>query len=137
MLAAGSSYGCWRWYLIHKSNWDIVVPGQIYRSAQVSRFLIREKLEQNKIAVIVSLLGNSKNDADVDVEIKTANEMGISFTQFPMDGDGIPMESEGGLHVLHPGGGRARPRYPARPVLVQTSRTPNLIRCAGRNARER
>ena len=99
LLAAGSSYGCWRWYIIHKSNWDVVVPGQVYRSAQVSRFLIREKLEQNKIAVIVSLLGNSKNDADVDAEIKTAGEMGITFTQYPMDGDGIPISSDG---VLHP-----------------------------------
>ena len=114
MLAAGSSYGCWRWYLLHKSNWDIVVPGQIYRSAQVSRFLIREKLEQNKIAVIVSLLGDSKNDADVDEEIKTAKEMGISFTQYPMDGDGVsdPARYVGALSAIY------NARQSQKPVLV-------------------
>ena len=102
LISAGASYGGWQWYIRHRANWGVVVNGEIFRSSQVSRFLIREKLETNKIAVIVSLLGKSKDDKDVDAEIQLAGELGIQFRQYPMDGDGIadPGQYTGALSAI-------------------------------------
>ena len=62
LLVAASAYAGDRWYLNHQANWGTVVPGRIYRSATVSRRLIRQKLAANHIGVIVFLSRDTGDD---------------------------------------------------------------------------
>ena len=107
--------GMW-WYLDRQSNWGVVVPGKIYRSAEVSRFLIKNKLTENKIGVIVYLSRDGENNADMTKERQVAAELHLPILEFPMSGDGL-----------------ARPdRYPAALEAVYQANQegkPVLIHC--------
>jgi protein-tyrosine phosphatase len=78
-----------QWYWNHQANWGTVVPGQIFRSATVSRHLIRRKLADNRIGVIVFLSRDTGDDVDLSAERNAAREMGVKFLNFPMNGDGV------------------------------------------------
>jgi protein-tyrosine phosphatase len=80
--------GYW-WLLIYRSNWGVVVPGGIYRCAQMSPTMMRHKLEGNHISVILFLSHDDNDDSDVQAEKKIASEDGITFLNFPMMGDGV------------------------------------------------
>jgi protein tyrosine phosphatase (PTP) superfamily phosphohydrolase (DUF442 family) len=77
------------WTLLYRANWGVVVPGQIYRSAQMSPTLMRRKLEANHIAVIIFLSNDDEDDPDVQAEKQIAAEDKIQFLNFPMMGDGV------------------------------------------------
>jgi protein-tyrosine phosphatase len=89
LLIGLCAYPAYRGYLRHQANWGVVVPGRIYRSATISRHLIRQTLADNKIAVIVFLSRDTGDDADLTAEKKTARELGVEFVDFPMNGDGV------------------------------------------------
>jgi protein-tyrosine phosphatase len=89
MLVGVCAYGGNRWYLQHQANWGVVVPGKIFRSATISRHLIRQTLVENKIGVIVFLSRDTGDDADLTAEKKAAKELGVEFLNFPMNGDGV------------------------------------------------
>ena len=78
-----------RRYWNHQSNWGTVVPGKIFRSATVSRYLIHQKLVDNRIGVIVFLSRDTGDDADLAAERQAADDLGIQFLNFPMNGDGV------------------------------------------------
>ena len=89
LLLAICVFGSIFWYLNYQANWGTVVPGQIFRSATVSRYLIRQKLKENRIGTIVFLSRDTGDDADLTAERKAAHELGIKFLNFPMNGDGV------------------------------------------------
>jgi predicted protein tyrosine phosphatase len=89
LLIGLAAYAGIQWYWNHQANWGTVVPGQIFRSATVSRHLIRRKLADNKIGVIVFLSRDTGDDADLAAERKIAADSGIKFLNFPMNGDGV------------------------------------------------
>ena len=83
------AFGGMRLYWNHQANWGTVIPGEIFRSATVSRHLIRQKLKENRIRTIVFLSRDTGDDADLTAERKAADELGIKFLNFPMNGDGV------------------------------------------------
>jgi len=70
------------------ANWGVVVPGKIYRSAQISRFLLRYKLQANHIGTIIQL-SNSPQNANTRYEQNLAGKIGVKILCFPMNGDGV------------------------------------------------
>jgi protein tyrosine/serine phosphatase len=88
VVAAGAWIGV-RGYWNHQANWGVVVPGKIYRSATISRHLVRQKLEENHIGVIVFLSRDTGDDPDLTAERSAANDLGVTFLNFPMNGDGV------------------------------------------------
>ena len=89
LLFALSVFGVTYGVLNHQANWGVVEPGKIFRSATVSKYLIRQKLEENRIGTIVFLSRDTGDDADLAAERRIADEMGIKFLNFPMNGDGV------------------------------------------------
>ena len=89
LVIALCAFGGTRWYWNHQANWGTVVPGKIFRSATVSRYLIRRKLVDNRIGVIVFLSRDTGGDADLTAERRAADDLGIQFLNFPMNGDGV------------------------------------------------
>jgi protein-tyrosine phosphatase len=66
-----------------------VVPGQIYRSAQMHPWLLRRKIEDNHINVIIFLSHDDLEDTDVQAEKRIAEQENVQFLNFPMMGDGV------------------------------------------------
>ena len=79
------------WPLIqnYRANWGVVVPGKIYRSAQMGPSVLRRKLDENHINMILFLSHDDESDSDVQDEKKIAAEKGVQFLNFPMYGDGV------------------------------------------------
>lgn len=67
-------------------NFGVVEPGRIYRSAQISRRILRRTLSDNHIAVIVDL--SHENTPDAVAERQIAAEMGVEHINFRLGGDG-------------------------------------------------
>ena len=79
------------WPLVqnYRANWGVVVPGRIYRSAQMSPSLLRWKLRENHINLILFLSHDDEADRDVQAEKLVAANNQIAFLNFPMYGDGV------------------------------------------------
>jgi protein-tyrosine phosphatase len=79
------------WPLIqnYRANWGVVVPGKIYRSAQMGPSVLRRKLDENHINLILFLSHDDESDSDVQAEKKIAANKGVQFLNFPMYGDGV------------------------------------------------
>lgn len=72
------------WFFPH--NFAVVEPGKLYRSAQLSRYLIRKTLLDNHIGLVIDL---SKDDtADSYAERRITTELGIPRLNFVLRGNG-------------------------------------------------
>jgi len=79
----------YRSIILYRANWGVVVPGKIYRSAQMSASLLNQKLEENHINVIIFLSQDDEDDSDIQAEKKVAADDHAEFLNFPMNGDGV------------------------------------------------
>lgn len=92
VLALGLGLTIW-WYAglrnrFYPDNFGVVEPGRIYRSAQISRYVLRKTLSQNHIGLIIDLAHESTPDALAERQI--AQEMGIErIDTFHLGGDGL------------------------------------------------
>jgi protein tyrosine/serine phosphatase len=64
-----------------------VVPRKVYRSGQISRFLIADVVDRHEIGTIIDLNGLDPNDADQRAELQVSEEKGIRHLRFPLRGD--------------------------------------------------
>src|SRR5271154_3895961 len=64
-----------------------VDPGLLYASGQIDRHLIRDVLVENKIRVIIVLLGNDPGQ-DVEEELAVRKELEIERYNYYLSGDG-------------------------------------------------
>ncbi len=69
-------------------RWGVVVPGKIYRSGQLSRFLVEEMLVDNGIQVVVNLNHLSLTDPDQVAEADAVARHSIESHRFHLEGDG-------------------------------------------------
>jgi hypothetical protein len=69
-------------------RFGIVEDGKIYRSGQLSRWLVERTLRKYNIKVIVSLTGDSNETADKDEEQEAAAKFGIERYNFSLSGNG-------------------------------------------------
>jgi protein tyrosine phosphatase (PTP) superfamily phosphohydrolase (DUF442 family) len=89
ILIAAAAFPAYWCIELYRANWGTVVPGQIYRSAQMSPMVVRSKLETNHIAVILFLSHDDENDSDIQAEKQVAADEHVQFLNFPMMGDGV------------------------------------------------
>ena len=85
-------FGLWQGFLKNDfipRNFGVVEEGIIYRSGQLSGWLIERTLNKYNIKVIVSLTGNSSKTFDKNTEEKTAKKLGIERLVFQLGGDGV------------------------------------------------
>lgn len=69
-------------------NWGVVVPGQIYRSGQISRHAIAQVLRDHGIKRVIFLSEDKADRPDVQAEERACRELGIERINLPLDGDG-------------------------------------------------
>tara|TARA_R110002111_G_scaffold256979_2_gene324547 strand:- start:19937 stop:20611 length:675 start_codon:yes stop_codon:yes gene_type:complete len=69
-------------------RWGVVEPGKIYRSGQVSSYLIEPMLRENKIEKVIALNGSDLNKAYLKTEVATARKLKIDHQVLHLIGDG-------------------------------------------------
>lgn len=99
-----------------------VVPGKVYRSGQISRFLIGDVIERNGLRTIIDLNGFDPDDADQRAEVEASEEKVVRHLRFPLRGDAtgqieryagavqamVESEQQGGPVLVHCAAGAQR-----------------------------
>ena len=94
-----------------------VVPGRVYRSGQLSRYLIESTLRKYGIEVIIDLTCPNPADIDQQKELEVAAALGVEHHRFPLGGDGTgDVRNYAGAVKL-----MAECEQQGRPVLVHCS----------------
>jgi DSP-PTPase phosphatase fused to NAD+ Kinase len=117
LLSVVAALGVWYGGLKHcviPKKFAAVVPGRVYRSGQISRWIIGNVLDRNDIRLIVDLNGEDPGDKDQLAELKAARERGIEVKRFPLRGNGTGniRHYAAALTELH------RASRDGRPVLI-------------------
>lgn len=87
----GGGIGLWEWVLEERfvpKRFGVVEEAHLYRSGQISRFLIEDTLAKHEIDVVIDLTGFDENDPDQVTETSAIETLGIDGRRFPMRGDG-------------------------------------------------
>jgi hypothetical protein len=66
-----------------------VIPGELYRSGQISRYLIEDVLTQHHIGTVIDLNGWEPTNADQQVEVAVTQYHGGKHVRFPLRGNGM------------------------------------------------
>jgi predicted protein tyrosine phosphatase len=74
--------------LFFPRQWDVVVPGFLYRSGQIHRRLIEDTLREHGIDLVIDLAKDGKNDPDAAAERAAIEHLGIRRLGFDLDGSG-------------------------------------------------
>jgi hypothetical protein len=92
ITATITSLGALSWdavkYRFVAKKFGVVVPGAVFRSGQISKWMLEPTLEQNAIRAIIDLQSNDPYDEHQQAEIVAARELGIEHFRFPLRGDG-------------------------------------------------
>jgi protein tyrosine/serine phosphatase len=91
LLCLIGSFGLWEGLLKYDffpRRFGIVEDGKIYRSGQLSRWLVERTFLKYNIKVIVNLTGDSTNTADKDEEQEAIEKLGIEKHYFLLGGNG-------------------------------------------------
>lgn len=95
-------------------RWGVVEEGKIFRSAQLSRYLVKETLERNHVQVVVDLTWDDPAELNHEAELRAIAELGIERELFPLKGDGT-----GDVHIYSAAvAAVARAVRENKPVLV-------------------
>jgi protein tyrosine/serine phosphatase len=91
LLCLIGGFGLWEGLLkddFVPKRFGIVEDGKIYRSGQLSRWLIERTLLKYNIKVIVNLAGDSNETADKDEEQEITKKLGVEKYNFALSGNG-------------------------------------------------
>jgi len=118
-------------------RWGVVVPGVIYRSGQISKWMIEESLTRHGIRSVIDLNGRDPDDAPHHTpehehqtrELEVVRNLGIKHDRFALGGDGrgdIRYYADA-IEVL------VECRRAGKPVLIHcasgTQRTGGVVAC--------
>lgn len=76
-----------KYYFIAK-RFGVVVPGQLFRSGQISKWVQEDQWKAYGIRAVIDLTGNSPEDEDQQHEMTLARKLGFEHRRFPLRGDG-------------------------------------------------
>lgn len=92
MALIGMSCALWFYVLRDRlvvKRWGTVVPGVVYRSGQISRFLIVSTLQQHRIRHIICMTSPDELDVHQQAELAAVRDLGIEHVFLPLNGRGI------------------------------------------------
>lgn len=69
-------------------NWGVIEAGELYRSGQISPWLIESQLKTAEIDVIIDLSTREQGHEYQEAEIAAAERMNVELRRFPLGGDG-------------------------------------------------
>jgi hypothetical protein len=75
-------------YRLFPKRFGVVVPDVVFRSGQISKWVIGDVLDRHRIRVVIDLQSNDTSDEHQQAEIEAAHRRGILLKRIPLDGDG-------------------------------------------------
>ena len=75
-------------YRFVAKRWGVVEPGLIYRSGQISRWMIEKTLARHGIVVVVDLTSLDPASESQQAELAAVEKLGIRHVRLPLRGDG-------------------------------------------------
>ncbi len=75
-------------YRFIAKRWGVVVPGAVYRSGQLSRWVFDRQIADHGVTTIIDLNGVEKHDRNQHFEVARVRDLGIAHYRFPLGGDG-------------------------------------------------
>jgi len=90
IAAIGAGIAAWdavKYRFIPK-RFGVVVPGEIYRSGQISQYQFAPTIRKHDIDVVIDLNGVDPADVDQAAEIAAYDELGIEHHRFKLEGNG-------------------------------------------------
>ena len=91
LLAVAAMILLGRWHLDGRftaKRWGVVVPGRVFRSGQISRYLAEDMLRDHEIAAVVDLQGLDPTDAHQRFELAVGESLKIDHHRFALSGNG-------------------------------------------------
>lgn len=70
-------------------RWGVVTPGVVFRSGQISQYLILPTLQEHRIKHIICMTSPDSEDVDQQVELAAAEKLGIDYQFWPLNGRGV------------------------------------------------
>ena len=70
-------------------RWGTVVPGTVFRSGQVSKYLIAPTLQRHGIRHVICMTSPDALDEDQQAELAAVKERGIDHIFLPLNGRGV------------------------------------------------
>ncbi len=91
--AAVAAIGAGVWFFVLRDRFvpkrfGVVIPGEVYRSGQISRHLIAEVIDRYRIGTIIDLNGFDPSDPDQQAEATVSQSKGVRHCCFPLRGNG-------------------------------------------------
>jgi len=81
----------WRAYdILIGSNFDVIVPGEAYRSAQLSSSQLQEKISIHGLRSVINLRGPHPGRAWYDDEVNACRQAGVSHFDIALSADRLP-----------------------------------------------
>lgn len=74
--------------MVLPKRFGVVEPEAIYRSGQMSKYVVKGTLEEHDIDVVIDLTMPQSGDVDQAAETEAIRELGLTSHRFPMDGNG-------------------------------------------------
>ncbi len=101
-------------YRFFAKRFGVVVPGKIYRSGQISKWMIEPTLEKHNVQLVVDLTSFDPNIEDQHAELEATRRLGIEHVRYPMSGDGVGSVDQYAdvIEILH------KCEQESKPVLV-------------------
>lgn len=95
-------------------NWGVVQPDLIFRSGQVSHWLIEGKLIENQIKTVIDMNGLEPENPlkrYQETEMEACDRLGIEHMRFPLKGDGTGdiRNYAGAIAALHASAEQGKP----------------------------
>lgn len=83
-------FGLWQLVKNHvfPKRFGVSVPGELFRSGQLSPYLVERTLRENNIEVVVDLQGYDPENAAQQAEIRAAEKLGIAHYRCRLKGNG-------------------------------------------------
>lgn len=75
-------------YFFIAKRWGVVVPNEVYRSGQISRWVQASQWEKHRLGAIIDLNGIEPESVDQRHEIELAASKGLIHERYPLSGDG-------------------------------------------------
>ncbi|MDB5386896.1 MAG: tyrosine phosphatase [Planctomycetaceae bacterium] len=93
-IAVGSVALVLLWSLVLKDRfipkkWGVVVPGLAYRSGQISRYLVKQTLQNHQIQHIICMTSPDAEDGDQQEELRASKDVSADFVYLPLNGRGV------------------------------------------------
>ncbi len=94
LIAAAGGLGFLLWETVLEDRlvakrFGVVVPGEVYRSGQISQWMLEPTLEKHGIQVIIDMNGVETDDPHQAAEIDFLNRTRFEHYRYRLSGDGI------------------------------------------------